>query len=143
MSTPSTLQSRLVPFTLSVDGVTYKNVVCKKAWNFNGDTTVNKEESDCGTHTALGANNWTFDFEILLNTNIAATEYSVEDVLGFWKDQVLLYVKVQYPTSGSIGANLYIQGQAYITNLKITNTVGSLMSATGTLSGDGDIDNTP
>jgi hypothetical protein len=50
-------------------------------------------------------------------------------------------VYLDYP-SGS-GTDLYATGKAYLTNLKIANSVGSLMTFTGTISGTGTLDITP
>lgn len=139
MSTPTTLQSNLIPFALSSDGVTYKNVVCKKAWNFNGTTNTTVEDTDCGPLVGVGANAWTFDFEMVLNTTpIGATEISAKEVLSYWNNQTLSYAKVLYP-SGT-GANFYIQGSGYITSFVLQNTVGSLMTFTGTMTGNGAVD---
>ena len=84
MSTPTTVQSNLIPIAISSDDVTYKNIVCKKAWNFNGDTTTTEDESDCGPHVGLGANKWTFDFTALLNTTPdGGTQVSAGTMLGY------------------------------------------------------------
>ena len=53
MSNPTTVAARSVPFAVSSDGNTYKNVVCKKAWNLNVDIPVTQEESDCSVHTTV------------------------------------------------------------------------------------------
>lgn len=142
MSTPTTVQSNLVPFALSTDDVTYKNVVCKKAWNFNGTTPTTIEETDCGPLVGLGTNNWTFDFEMVLNTTPnGATEMSAKEVLDIWNNQTPAYAKVFYPSPG--GGSFYIQGAGYITNFVFQNTVGNMMTYTGTFSGNGAVDITP
>lgn len=142
MSTPTTIQSNLVPFAISTDDVTYKNVVCKKAWNFNGTTPVTTEQTDCGPLVAVASNEWTFDFEMVLNTTPnGATEMSAKDILTIWNAQTYSYVKVLYPDPG--GTNFYIQGAGYITSFTLTNTVGNLMTFTGTFTGNGNPDITP
>lgn len=139
MSTPTTIQSNLVPFAISTDDITYKNVVCKKAWNFNGTTPTTTEQTDCGALVSVGSNEWTFDFEMILNTTPnGSTEMSAEDILGIWNAQTYSYVKVLYPDPG--GANFYIQGAGYITSFKLTNQVGNVMSFSGTFSGNGAVD---
>jgi hypothetical protein len=141
MSTPTTIQSNLVPFALSTDGSTYKNVVCKKSWNFNGTTATNVEETDCGPLVGLGSNNFTFDFEMVLNTTPDSDQMSAKDVLTIWNSQTLSYAKVLYPSPG--GGNFFIQGSGYITSFVLQNTVGNLMTFTGTFSGNGTVDVTP
>lgn len=141
MSTPTTIQANLVPFALSSDNITYKNVVCKKSWNFNGTTATNVEETDCGPLVGLGSNAFTFDFEMVLNTTPDSDQMSAKDVLALWNNQTSSYAKVLYPNPG--GTNFFIQGSGYITSFVLQNTVGSLMTFTGTFSGNGTVDITP
>lgn len=141
MSTPTTVQSNLVPFALSTDDITYKNVVCKKAWNFNGTTPTNIEQTDCGPLVALGSSQFTFDFQMVLNTAVAgATEMGLNTVLDLWNNQTYCYAKVKYPTG--TGANFYVQGGGYITSFKIADQVGNLITFDGTFSGNGAVDTT-
>ena len=117
MSTPTTVQSNLVPFALSTDDITYKNVVCKKAWNFNGTTPTNIEQTDCGQLVALGSSQFTFDFQMVLNTAVAgATEMSLNTVLDLWNNQTYCYAKVKYPSAS--GSAFHIQGGVILPALK-------------------------
>lgn len=142
MSTPTGIQSNLVPVTVSTDGVTYKSIVCKKAGNFNGTTPTNVEQTDCGPMVGLGSNEWSVDIEGVLNTTPAgSTEVSAKELLDYWNDQTSIYIKMQYPTS--TGANFYIQGEGYITSMKIGVQVGQLVNFSATFSGNGTVDNTP
>jgi len=135
MSTPTTLQGKLIPFAISTNGSTYKNVVCKKATSLNVDNSVNKEQTDCGTFSALGSVQWSFDFEGILNTTPAgATEVSANEMLGYANDQTLVYVKMLYSTT------IYRQGQGYITNYKETYNTNGLVGFTATFTGDGTLD---
>lgn len=140
----TTVQSNLVPIAISSDsGSTYKTIVCKKGYTFNGSTSTTKEETDCGVFTGIGANEWSFDFDGIVNTSPASTEFSYEDLLGFWSAQTALKVKVQTPTSGSPGVDFYMQGDVYLTSLTQTNSVGSLIQFSGTFTGTGTLDITP
>lgn len=141
MSNPTTLQSRLVPFALSTDGVTYGNVVCKKAWDITVDRALVEDDSDCGHHVGAGAAaKNSIGFEIILNTTKNSGEYSSTEVFNFSQNGTLVYFKIQYTTTP---ATYYRQGQGYITNYKESAPVGGFITATGTLSVDGDIDTTP
>lgn len=141
MSVPTTLQSRLIPMALSTDGITYRNVVCKRTMNFTGSTPTNQEDTDCDTFTALGSNTWSFDFEGVFNLTPDSNQYSAKEILDFWNNQTVLYVKVQYPTSGgSTGTNLYLQGQGYLTGTGISTQTGNLVAFTFTFSGNGALD---
>lgn len=145
MST-TTLQSNLVPIAISSDsGSTYKNVVCKKGWSFNHDTPVSEEQTDCGVLVGLGANSWSFDVEGVVNTTPdGSTELSSEGLMALAAAQTQVLIRTQYPTSGGgAGGDLYLQGAAYLTNLKITNQVGSLLTFSLTIKGSGTLDITP
>lgn len=140
MSTPTTIQSNLVPIAISTNGSLYKNLVCKKSWGFKGTTPTSIEQTDCGPLVGLGSNEWSFDAEIIINTSPSgASELSAKELLDIWNNQTLAYMKVLYPNSD--GSNFYIQGSGYITAYNMTNTVGSLMSVTVTFSGNGTVDN--
>lgn len=142
MSVPTTLQSNLVPFAISEDDVTYKNVLCKKAWNFQGTTAVTEEESDCGVHAGLGSNKATVQLDIILNTTPnTATEVSGKVMAAYWEAQTLLYLRLFYPVS--TGADLYVKGQAYITSYNIINQVGSLINISMTMTFNSSPDMTP
>jgi hypothetical protein len=135
MSVPTTIQSNQVPLALSTDGITYKNVVCKKSWNFNGTTAVNSEETDCGIDKGLGASDWSMDFAGVVNkTPTSSTEVSAATLAGWWVNQTLLYIKT---TTGSVANDSYIQGTGYITDYGVQNSVGSLLAFTFTFNGTG------
>ena len=139
MSVPTTFQSNTVPLQLSTDDVTYKSVVCKRAWNFNGTTPVNTEETDCGVQKGLGSNDWTMDFEGVLNTTPnGATEMAAAEVIGLWLNQTTTYIKTQ--TGDGTGNNLYIQGSGYITDFAVQNQVGNLIAFSFTFNGVGNPD---
>lgn len=142
MSVPTLVQSNQVPLALSIDGgITYLNVVCKRGFNFNGTTSVNPEETDCGISKGLGAPDWTMDFEGVVNTTPnAGTEISAKQLLDTWQNQVLSYIKTQ--TGAGTGGNLYIQGSGYVTDYAIQNQVGNLLAFTFTFNGVGAVDTT-
>lgn len=138
----TTLQSNLVPLNVSADGgSTYKAVVCKKSWSFNGDSSSSEEQTDCGTLLGLGSTTWGFDIEGVINTTPGASEVSAETMFGYWNSQTALKVKLDYPASA--GTDLYAVGDCYLTSFKIQNTVGNLMTFTGSLKGTGALDITP
>lgn len=137
----TTVQGSSVPFAISTDsGTTYRTLVCNKAWGFTGDTTVNEDESDCGRHVGLGTTKAEFSIEGLYNTTPASTEISGEELLSLWANKTLFAIKVQYPTSGSPGGDLFIQGNAYLTNYQVNKATNSLISFTGTILIDGNVD---
>jgi hypothetical protein len=143
MSTPTTLQSNLVPLAVSTDGNTYRIIVCKKVANYQADIATTKEDTDCGAFKGLGALDWSCDIDATVNTTPnTPTETSWKEINDWMIAQTLLYIKFQSPTSGSAGADFYIQGQAYITSVKLTATNGSLVSFTAKFDGQGSPDTT-
>lgn len=139
MSVPTTIQSKAIPLLISTDGVSYKSIVCKRTWNWQGTKAVNSEETDCGITKGLGAIDWSVDFEGVLNTTPnGATEASFAEVAGYFLNETLLYVKLQ--TGDGAGGNMFISGQAYITDFAAQNSVGNLQAFTATFNGQGDPD---
>lgn len=136
MSVPTFIQSNQVPLLLSTDNITFGAVVCKRAWNFNGTTPVNSEETDCGVAKGLGASDWTMDFEGVLNTTpTSPTELSAAVVAGYWVNQTSLYIKTQ--TGNGTGGNFFVTGAGYITDFALQNSVGNLVAFTFTFNGIG------
>lgn len=139
MSVPTTIQSKAIPVLISTDGVSYKSIVCKRTWNFNATKSVNPEETDCGITKGLGAIDWTIDFEGVLNTTPTSdTEASFAAISQYFLNETLLYVKIQ--TGNGSGGNMFISGQAYITDFASQNSVGNLQAFTATFNGVGDPD---
>lgn len=137
----TTIQGSAVPFAISTDaGTTYKTVVCNKAWGLTVDTTVNEDESDCGRHVGLGTVKGSFSIEGLYNTTPTITEISGEELLSLSVHQTSFLFKVQSPTSGSPGADLSLMGSGYLTNYQITKATNSLISFSGTILVDGNLD---
>lgn len=135
MSNPTTVAARSVPVAISTDGLTYKNVVCKKLWNLQVEKVVTEEESDCDTHIEVGSTKFSYDFEFILNTTPnGATEWGSDAVLGWTINGTLIYIKT---TSGS---PYYRSGAGYITNYTESAPQGGLITATGTFRGTGSLD---
>src|SRR5438876_9229321 len=110
MSNPTNLQSKLVPFNIGTDGINYKKVVCTKSKAVNMNVGLVQDESDCGVHTGVGSNKFSFDVEGILNTTPnSATEISANEMAGFANNNTLVYVNIANGT--------YIRkGSGYITN---------------------------
>lgn len=139
MSTPTVLQGNQVPLMFSTDDITYKSVVCNRAWGLNLDSSVTNEESDCGTFPALGSVAGSFSFEGIVNTTPnGATEISAKGLLDLANNQTLVYIKMMFPNPG--GTDLYVQGTGYITNFQVNKATGSLLSFQGTFTASGALD---
>lgn len=139
MSVPTTIQSKAIPLLVSTNGTDWAAIVCKRTWNFNATKSVNSEETDCGIEKGLGAIDWTVDFEGVVNTTpTSPTEVSAAALAGYFSNETLLYVKAQ--TGNGSGSNLFVTGQAYITDLAFQNSVGNLQAFTATFNGIGNPD---
>lgn len=138
MSTPTTLQANQVPFAMGTDGISYKNVVCKKVSGFTLSPTLIEDESDCGPHTATGTKKFSFNVEFLLNlTPNGATEISANEVATWANNGTTVYVLLQYLTS------YFRQGAGVISGYSETLPLNGFVSATATISGTGLVDLTP
>jgi hypothetical protein len=134
MSAFTPIQARNVPFAVGTDGITYKNLVCKKVWGLTMTPTITEEETDCGIATGVGAVKFSFNFEIVLNTTLAgATEISANQMMAFVNAGTLLYILLQS------GSDYIRRGSGYISNYQESAPQGGLISATGTITGNGTI----
>lgn len=135
MSVPTVILSSAVPFAVSTDGVTYKNIVCKKTSGLTINSTIIKDETDCGVLISTGANDVTFTGEFILNTTPnGATEWGSDAVIGWITNNTLVYVKF---TSGSL---YYRQMAGYFSQYSETLEQGGKVAATMTFNGTGTID---
>ena len=142
MSVPTTIQSSGVPFRISTDGgETWKNVVCKQTGTFNGSTSSNQEESDCGPFIGLGSPSWTVDFTGIVNlTPNSPTEISAKDLFDIWQDKT--EVKVSWLSGDGSGDNVYREGSAFITSYTENAQIGNLFNFNMTLTGNGSLTTT-
>jgi hypothetical protein len=137
MSTPTTVQGKSIPLALSLDDVTYKNIVCSKAHDVTLDSSVNTEVSDCGTHRSLNPVESTWTFQGLINTTPnGATEMGHDEILLLANNQTKVYLKTQPATK-------VIKGYGYISNFVTTKATENLMSYSFTFVVDGTLTITP
>lgn len=131
MSALTPLQSKNVPFAMGTDGITYKNVVCKKLSGLTLTPTIAEEETDCGPATGVGAVKFQFNAEVVLNTTPSgATEISSNEVFAWANAGTLVYVLMS--------ASGYIRrGSGYISNYQESLPQGGFVTATFTITGNG------
>jgi hypothetical protein len=135
MSNPTPILASAVPIAISTDGITYKNVVCKKLSGLTINNTLVKDETDCGTLISTGASDISFTGEFILNTTPnGASEWGSDKVIEWVTSKTLIYIKF---TSGSL---YYRQMQGYLSQYGETLAQGGKVSATFTFNGSGDID---
>lgn len=133
MSTPTTVQGKSIPLAISLDDVTYKNLVCSKAHDITLDSAVNTEVSDCGTHRSLNPVESTWTFQGLINTTPnGATEAGHDELAGYANNQTLVYLK-------SVPQAKIFKGRGYISNFVTTKATENLMSYSFTFVVDGSV----
>lgn len=132
MSNPTTLAARTIPFAVSEDDSTYKNLVCKKVASLNVDVPVTQEESDCAVHTSVGTAAASFECEFVFNTTPnGSTELSGNTIMGYALNGTQVYVKF---ASGSY----YIRKAAgYFSNVREQLPQGGLLTVNCTFTVDG------
>jgi len=125
------IQSANVPFAIGTDGITYKNVVCKRLWGLTLTPTITEEETDCGIAVGVGAVKFQFNFEFVMTTTPAGTEISANTVFGYANNATLVYVLLQQ------GSNYIRRGSGYISNYQESAPLNGVITATGTITGQG------
>lgn len=131
MSMPTTVQGSSVPLAISLDDATYKNLVCATAHDLTYDTPVNTEQSDCGSHTSLGATTLQMTFSGFLNTTPnGVTEAGHDEVAGYCFNKTKVYLKTQPHTK-------VLKGYGWITNFVSSKVTDGLYSFQFTFTGDG------
>ena len=133
----TTLQGKLIPLKISTDGgTTKKSIVCLIDSPFESDKAINREQSQCGTHTSLGDQTWGWDVTGLVNlTPTAASEVSYEDLLALHVAETQAAVFMDYPVG--TGTDFYMSGNAWISRIRLENPVNGLARFTARLEGDG------
>jgi hypothetical protein len=136
----TTVQGKLIPLKISTDaGVTKKSIVCLIDSPFESDKAINREQSQCGTHTAMGDQTWGWDVSGIVNlTPTGASEVSFEDLLALHVAETQVAVYMDYPVG--VGTDFYISGNAWLSRIRLENPVGGLARFTARLEGDGTMD---
>lgn len=137
MSNPTTILGKNIPLALSLDDVTYKNLVCETAHDVTIDAAVNITQSDCGPQASVAVPGLVMTFSGLLNTTPnGATEMSADDLLVIANNTTKVYLKTMP------GAKL-IKGLGYINNFVYTKVTDALISWSFTFTASGSATITP
>lgn len=131
MSTPTTVQGKSIPLAMSLDDITYKNLVCSKAHEVALDSSSTTEVTDCGRHVALQPVEGGMRFEGLVNTTPnGATEATHDDLLVLAANQTKFYLKTTPQAK-------IIKMYGYITNFTSSKATENLYSFSFDFAGDG------
>lgn len=124
---------------LSVDGITYKTVVCEIGHDYNRERSNQSTETKCYGGVAfvsIGAKSGTIDFTGLFETAPSGTQVSANEINEYYEDGTYLYFRLQ------VVGQRYRQGRAYVSTLKESAQVPDFLQFSFTLLIDGDVNTT-
>lgn len=134
----STINAKDMPIELSFDnGVTWKVLVCLKDESIPLTTPTTAEDTFCGKKVGVGDIEFNPSGNAVCETNPDANEVSHDDLVQKMAAKSSFLWRVQNPTIGSVGKNLYYAGSCKCTNVTLTGTANGLMSFAFTLTGEG------
>lgn len=142
------IQGSEVLLQLSSDNFTTTySIVCLQTADFNLKSPVTTEESQCGTHTAIGKGSFTVNFSGIMSSSPAVPsgspsvgQASYKQLLSWASSQQLLSFRMQH---GTLGVDFFESGSCYLSDLTRTWGNAQLVKFSGTLTGTGDIDIIP
>ena len=139
------IQSNLVPLQLSLNGgSTYQTLVCLTQYNVPLDKAVNTVETFCGIAVGLGPTTFNPTGTAVVEASPAAgSQITWASLLTAFEAGTLLRFRVLYPTGGSTGSNISLEGDCYLTNLNLTFQTAQAIQFDFTLTGQGTLDITP
>jgi hypothetical protein len=144
----NTIQGSLVSLQLSADnGATWKDLVCLETYNLPLQTTVTETETFCGVAIGLGAVKFTPSGQGVCEAAPTTNQVTIIDLQNWQLNKTLLMFKAQYPAisggAGSMGKNVSMHGNVYVTNTQETFATVDVIKFTFTLSGQGVPSTTP
>lgn len=132
----TTLNGNDIPLKISIDaGATYKTVTCATTSGVEMSRDVSETETKCGLLTTVGNVKWAVSVEGVVNTSVAGTEISYEELLSIMVNNTSTLVKVESPVAA--GTDFYIQGTVVMTNLNLDLPSGDFVTFTADLQGSG------
>lgn len=138
-----TIQSQNVPLWLSENGTLYKQLVCLEQYGIPIETQTTETNTFCGIAVGVGAIRFNPTYSAVCEANPTADQMTFDDMVRIQLAGNPIWFKVQYPSPGSTNTNIFLAGQAYVTNTTYTAQVNDAIKFTGTLTGSGTIDRTP
>jgi hypothetical protein len=141
--TNSTINAKDAPIELSFDnGATWKTLVCLKDVSIPLTTPVTAEDTYCGKKVGVGVIEFNPSGNAVCETRPDADEVSHDDLVEKMDAGTSFLWRIQNPTSGSVGNNLYYSGSCKCTNVTLTGTANGLLSFAFTLTGEGTLTRT-
>lgn len=140
------LSSDLFVPEFSTDGTTWKQLICITDWNFDLDAALTEEDTFCGSSTGVGIPKGKGSANFVAEFAPSGSQVSAEDVVNWVNSRQALSFRVQYPTSGTPGSDLYLASTGATAKMNHVNIQGAAKNnLKGTVDWfvDGVIDNTP
>lgn len=131
------IQSIDVPLLLSVDGVTYNQLVCLSEQTLPLTSQTTETNTQCGVAIGLGPVKFAPTFTAVANVLKDAGTVGLDDMEAYLIAQTALYYKLVRPYAGSVGGVSTLSGRCYVTAITETLTIDDVVKFSGTLSGIG------
>lgn len=123
----------------------WKRLVCEVDNSVETDSEITEVDTKCGTFTGVKEMKGTLSGNAVSNATPLSTEASYKDMLQWQKDKTLLDFRNYNAAAGDVAesAAYHIEGQARVTNLNKTATVGDVVQFAWTLSPSGELELEP
>jgi len=139
-----TIQSSAAPIELRAKGATpWKTLVCLESYNVPVNTTTTTTDTFCGRAVGLGVREFTPSGSAVCEQLPTTDQVTYKDMLAWQVNGTVLEFRVQEPGTGSIGNDIYLSGECYVTATELQGAVNDVLKFTFTLSGQGTLDITP
>ena len=139
------LQASGYPIKLSSDnGVNWKTLICLKNYNVPIQRTTNESETFCGKSVGLGNVSFNPQGNAVVDTTPDSDEVTYGQMLIWLDGKTPLQFRTAIPDSsgvaGSIGDELFVKGNCYVTNLNLVFATNDVVNFDFTLTGFGTLD---
>lgn len=140
------IQGSSVLAEFSVDGATFKTMVCLTDQSLDGSISDNTTETQCGIIVSLGAPTYTLTGSATVNSSQSSTEVTYEDVVNWFNTKTAIFAKLVSPVNPSpgitqaLGGAFYHYGQGYFTGVSLTSAIGDIVKFSWTFRYTGTLD---
>lgn len=136
----STINAKSMPVEVSYDsGVSWDMLVCVIDFSNPLTTPIEEDQTYCGKKVGQGPLETTLSGNATVETRPDTGESSFDDLLQKMNAAESILVRMQNPTSGSVGTGYYISFSAKVTELTPTGTALGLVKFSFTFTGEGTI----
>lgn len=140
---PTAVQSISVPLEISTDGVTFKSLICVEGYTVTNTSPTNDVDTQCGRYVGLGIEGVEITGNGVIGMFPTAGQLDYNDITTLQAGQTLIWYRIQWPTTGSIGVYFKQTQQALITVTAAQNQTGQVFRFSFTIKGVGTRNLTP